>query len=156
MEGYIWTLKIPGMVKMFMCRAGNDLFATKKNLYNRKSSKDPLCPICNSEEETILHIFWQCPAANDSWAEDRSPVKKYTMIEEDFFALWGKIIKIFDILEMEWIVVTIKKIWRRRNEYVFESKLCSPKKVIQAMDLIITEFEAIQEESKILKTSRRT
>lgn len=52
-----WDLEIPEIVNMFMWRAGNDLLATKENLYRRKYSKDPLCPNCFSAIETILHVL---------------------------------------------------------------------------------------------------
>lgn len=127
----MWTLKIPGIIKTFMWRAGNDLLATKKNLFNIKCSGNSMCSICLGEEETVLHVILQCPAANTIWVDFNSPVQKWKMEEDDLLTLWEKFMNTFSTTELEWIATTLRRVWLRRNEYVFENKLCSPIRVIQ-------------------------
>ena len=63
----IWNLEVPNSVKMFMWRACNDLLPTKCNLVKRKMVEDCICPCCYREEETVVHVLWSCPAAQDVW-----------------------------------------------------------------------------------------
>lgn len=50
----------------------------------------------------------------------------------------------FSITELEWIGITMRRIWLRRNEFVFENKLCSPKSVIQAANVMLNWPKKIQ------------
>lgn len=56
---------MPGAVKFCLWKAGNNLLATKANLYKKKVVEDNLCPICCGEEKIVLHVLWQCPTARD-------------------------------------------------------------------------------------------
>lgn len=51
----------------------------------------------------------------------------------------------FNTTEMEWIATTMRRIWLRRNEYVFENKLYSLIGVIQVVNDMISEFNFAQE-----------
>lgn len=75
------------MVKLFMWKAGNDLLATRNNLFHREIVKNPMCPIFLSENEAIIHISWQCPTSTNAWAENGSLVQKWERAEEDFMSL---------------------------------------------------------------------
>lgn len=41
--------------KNFILKVENDIHPTKKNFFHRKVIDNPLCPICEREEETIVH-----------------------------------------------------------------------------------------------------
>lgn len=62
-----WDLNVTNAIKMFLWRACHNLLPTKANLFKRGVCDDKLCPICLKEEETVAHITWECPAANDVW-----------------------------------------------------------------------------------------
>ncbi|KAF5466911.1 hypothetical protein F2P56_016793 [Juglans regia] len=57
-------------------KKGNNLLATRKNLMTKRIVEDARCPICLQEEETVLHVLWQCPAANDVWSGSVKSVQK--------------------------------------------------------------------------------
>jgi hypothetical protein len=63
----IWKLKVPNVEKNFIWRACHDILPTRENLQKRKVVNDPLCPVCGKEEETTVHILWNCPSAMDVW-----------------------------------------------------------------------------------------
>ncbi|XP_035543621.1 uncharacterized protein LOC118347698 [Juglans regia] len=70
----IWNLTVPNSVKIFLWKVGNNLLPTKENLFKRKIVTEKSCTICFAESETIMHAIWECPAANDIWADkDRFP-----------------------------------------------------------------------------------
>jgi hypothetical protein len=64
----IWQQKIPNVEKHFLWSACHEILPTKANLFLRKVTMDPYCPICERDEETAYHALWQCPVANDVWS----------------------------------------------------------------------------------------
>ncbi|GKB64615.1 reverse transcriptase [Tanacetum coccineum] len=42
-------------------------FGKRENLYKRNCSSSPLCQICNSQVETIEHVFFECPWTKSVW-----------------------------------------------------------------------------------------
>jgi hypothetical protein len=59
----IWNIEVPRAAKSFLWKACSGILPTKDKVYKRKISSDPLCPICCTEEETIVHSLWDCIAA---------------------------------------------------------------------------------------------
>lgn len=49
---------------------------------------------------------------------------------------------------MEWVSITTRRLWLRRNEFIFEGKLSNPKQLIQATEVTQTEFSQAQQSSK--------
>jgi hypothetical protein len=60
-----WKLNVPNVVKLFLWRACNDLLPTKVNLSCKGINIYKLCPICQQEEEMIVHTLWNCPMTCD-------------------------------------------------------------------------------------------
>jgi hypothetical protein len=53
----IWNLKVPNTEKHFIWRVCHDVLPTWENLMRRKIVRDPFCPICGLEVETVSHIL---------------------------------------------------------------------------------------------------
>jgi hypothetical protein len=53
-------------IKIFLWLMSNDALLTKDNLKKRKWQGDPSCVFCDCEE-TISHLFFQCPVAKVIW-----------------------------------------------------------------------------------------
>lgn len=53
----IWRIQGMRVVKIFLWQACNNILPTKENLFMRKTTTDPLCPICRLEVETIGHAL---------------------------------------------------------------------------------------------------
>jgi hypothetical protein len=41
---------------------------TRLGLSKKKIPVDPICSICQHEEESTTHILWECPLARNVWA----------------------------------------------------------------------------------------
>ncbi|KAF5449696.1 hypothetical protein F2P56_030114 [Juglans regia] len=54
---------------------------------SRSIVKEPKCPICLLEVESVMHAIWNCSAVSDVWAEEWSPVKKWWSGEQSFTQL---------------------------------------------------------------------
>jgi hypothetical protein len=48
----IWRSNVPRVVKLFLWQACNNVLPPKENLFKRKITSDPLCPVCLLEVET--------------------------------------------------------------------------------------------------------
>lgn len=143
----IWELKVPGKVKLFMWKAGNEILPTRRNLKLRKIVEDSICPICKEMEETVMHIVWQCPVASDVWAEFNKTLQKWSSHEDDLLSLWEKMMDKVGKAEMRLIASVMRGIWQRRNELIFEGVFKSPSQVIRIAKEGIDEFLLAQVKS---------
>ena len=64
---YLWKLKIPLKIKVFMWFLKNKVVLTKDNLAKRRWQGCTKCSFCGSEE-TVEHLFIACPFAKIIWA----------------------------------------------------------------------------------------
>ncbi|XP_059436328.1 uncharacterized protein LOC132169286 [Corylus avellana] len=62
----IWSIKGPRVMQFFLWKACQYTLPTKGNIFRRRITSDPLCPLCEQMEETVGHILWGCPSAQDS------------------------------------------------------------------------------------------
>jgi hypothetical protein len=63
---YLWKLKIPLKIKIFMWFLNNKVLLTKDNLAKRKWNGCQKCCFCDSME-TVNHSFVHCPFAQIIW-----------------------------------------------------------------------------------------
>ncbi|XP_042958006.1 uncharacterized protein LOC122293492 [Carya illinoinensis] len=140
----IWELKVPGVTKLFIWRAANNLLPTKENLYKRKVIEEKSCLMCEVEEETIMHVLWECPAANNLWGNDESCVKKWARSESNFMSLWEKLMDRLHKNQLEEMTVLLRKVWLRRNDWIFEKRMACPKNSFSATKAALHEFRDSQ------------
>ena len=56
-------------LKWFQFRLLHRLLPTKRFLYIRKLSESSVCTFCQREEESILHLFWDCQHVQKFWSD---------------------------------------------------------------------------------------
>jgi hypothetical protein len=76
----IWKLKVPGVKKNFLWKVGNNILPTKENLYKKKITQDPLCPICGLFSESVGHILWSCSSSVAVWQECSRRIQKLSFM----------------------------------------------------------------------------
>lgn len=62
----VWKLTIPPKIKMFLWKLKHEAVPVNARLHARQIIPSPKCTFCD-EEETILHLFFQCPFAVQVW-----------------------------------------------------------------------------------------
>jgi hypothetical protein len=62
-----WKVKVPLKVKIFLWYLRFGVILTKDNLAKRKWKGDTDCCVCG-EQETIQHLFFECPVARQVWS----------------------------------------------------------------------------------------
>lgn len=53
----IWSSLVPPKIRNFVWRACHNALAVKNNLHRRRISPSNLCPVCQTEPETIEHAL---------------------------------------------------------------------------------------------------
>jgi hypothetical protein len=94
--GNLWKLKLLNVEKNFLWKACHDILPTRSNMFKRKITKDPECPICGLEDETTLHILWQCPSTMDVWNEGGRKIQKRIVEGLSFLHVVEGMFKDFD------------------------------------------------------------
>ncbi|XP_042958203.1 uncharacterized protein LOC122293808 [Carya illinoinensis] len=90
----IWSLGVPNANKMLIWRACHDSLPTKLNLYKKRIVESPLCPICQLEQESVMHVLWSCVSVQVVWSlcsqklqkgvESRKIVEVATQVVSDY------------------------------------------------------------------------
>ncbi|XP_040987746.1 uncharacterized protein LOC121235462 [Juglans microcarpa x Juglans regia] len=142
----IWKLNVPAIVKNFVWKATNNCLPTKENLLKRKVVELALCPICSREVESVTHSLWSCATSSDIWAESVSPIKKWPSYELDFYPLWGRLVKNLNQGELEKVAAIMRKIWLRRNKFVFEEVFSNPYKIIRTVLDNLEEYQRAEKD----------
>ncbi|XP_041009473.1 uncharacterized protein LOC121253538 [Juglans microcarpa x Juglans regia] len=127
----LWSLNILGATKNFVWRACTNSLPSKALLLKKSVGVTDKCPICKTENETILHALWQCTAVNDVWACKGSGVLKWSAMAEDFRDLWDRLCLKLNSSLLEEVIVILRGIWHRRNKFVFENIFSGPAQVIE-------------------------
>ncbi|KAF4386100.1 hypothetical protein F8388_016352 [Cannabis sativa] len=89
---HMWKLKIPLKVKNLMWRAGMNCLPTMVQLRSKHVNVSSQCPVCQIEDEPILHRLVSCPEATLCWNQKkvgRKPVIRIP-IEDAFVGITGE------------------------------------------------------------------
>ena len=142
---------------MLLWRIGANAIPTKVNLQHRIQQSDTTCSLCNSDEETYTHLFFQCPFAKALWTIVGWGLK----IDSSSLASNEDIIKLITNppkapipTYQHWTIplnmaLIIYEIWKTRNHLLFQGNRVDLSK---AMSNVRTRF---LEASKVYSPSIR-
>jgi hypothetical protein len=120
---YLWKLKIPLKIKIFMWFLSNKVLLTKDNLAKRKWKGCQKCCFCDSLE-TVNHLFIECPFAKIVWrmmylAYNIPPPANIT----NMFGRWLNGVRKEDKQKIRIGVSALCwAIWRTRNDFIFNNQ----------------------------------
>jgi hypothetical protein len=63
----LWKLDVPAKVKIYCWRIMHGVLPLKAILFGRHIGTSGVCPICNQEEENVLHMVFKCQGAVNIW-----------------------------------------------------------------------------------------
>ena len=139
----IWRLKTLPRIQHFIWRCLNRVVATNANLFRRKKSKSPCCPICSDKEESIEHLLFHCPWTRYVWFGCGMRITLDANFVTNFTEWWLHLNSLesglneYDIAQVCWC---LWQIWKGRNDLVFNQIKLNPCEVIEYTKKFSFEF----------------
>lgn len=128
---FIWNLKIPPKLKTFLWTMLHRKLLTNVQRVTRKFSNDASCPICHSSDETLLHLFRDCPRAANIWRAFPMPSSISSSFSLDWTSWINAQLHCHSVVTdgFKWcnlFVFVCWYIWKWRNKQVFDSNFVMP------------------------------
>jgi hypothetical protein len=120
LKKYIWKMKVPLKIKVFMWFLHRKVILTKDNLIKRQWNGNDKCCFCDNKE-SIQYLFFDCPLAKIIWriihmTFGLSPPKNIN----NLFGNWLKGIPKDDLVPIRvGVCAVIWALWNTRNGFVF-------------------------------------
>lgn len=124
-------------------RACHNLLPTKANLCRKGVCEEKICPICLQEDETVLHVTWECPAATDVWGGSTIKLQKWRTGGENFLQLFSEMISRCDKEDVELFATTARKLWVRRNMVVHGGNFNHPNQVLKEAMTAVEDYQRL-------------
>ena len=120
---------------------------TRVNLYRRKIVEDALCPLCGREEETVLHVLWQCPSIADVWSVGCRKLQKWSLDGRDFLHLVEKVFNKCEPKEIQLFAEIACRVWLCRIDFVSRDFFQHPDVLVETAKDYVAEFVIATERS---------
>ncbi|XP_041017867.1 uncharacterized protein LOC121260078 [Juglans microcarpa x Juglans regia] len=140
----LWKLEVPRNVKNFLWKACQGVLPTRLNLYKKQAVDSPIYMVCKKEAELEVHVLWRCVAANDIWNDAASLVQKWNVNEMDFLEFWIRCTETLNEVTLSWVAVMLRKIWLRRNNFLFEGRMIERKRLVLGTNELMEEYKTAQ------------
>lgn len=144
----LWKIKMPLKIKVFLWYIQNGVILTRDNLHKRNWKGCKSCVFCDTNE-TINHLFFQCPFAKFLWRliELCTGVATPRNVEH-CFSSW---IQSFSVSIQKLVYVRVAAllwaIWLSRNDHIFNHAIISsPMQVIYRTTILIRAWSTLQKE----------
>jgi len=83
----IYKTTISPRLRILQYKIVHKTLATRKMLHRWKIADSPLCVHCKLEEETIRHIFWECPRVHELWTKTQKWLESIFLQKYNFDAM---------------------------------------------------------------------
>uniref|UniRef100_A0A803NKP8 RNase H type-1 domain-containing protein n=1 Tax=Cannabis sativa TaxID=3483 RepID=A0A803NKP8_CANSA len=123
-----WALKLPPKMKNLAWRACQGCLPTMIQLRTKRVEVSSVCPVCNSQEESIFHALVGCPAAALCW--NRVGIGTAASQQNTFFDWCASKFLVCDADQKKLIVALCWSIWNARNDKVWNNKTSSVESIV--------------------------
>ncbi|XP_033135982.1 uncharacterized protein LOC103841762 [Brassica rapa] len=132
LKAFCWKIRCPPKIKHFLWQLVSGCVAVKKNLKARGMQGEIGCARCGAEEESINHVFFECPPARRVWALSKIPTNPAVFPTSSLFTnmdhLFWRIVPQMEDHQFAWILWYI---WKGRNNKVFSNLDMDPKDTLK-------------------------
>ena len=73
LKAFCWKIRCPPKLKHFLWQLVTGCISVRKNLQAKGIQGDLCCARCGAHEESINHVFFECPPALQVWALSKIP-----------------------------------------------------------------------------------
>lgn len=129
----IWNLDLPDRVKIFIWKCLRGILPVRHGLNTRMPNISPVCPLCDSENETVEHLFCSCSFARSVWNGCGIPSSSLILPANSSFKEWllDRIICLRKHQQQFFLYIsTLWSIWKHRNQHIFSSLQFNPDAVL--------------------------
>ena len=145
LKAYCWKVKCPPKIKHFLWQLLSGCIAVMKNIKAREIQGDICCTRCGDQEESINHVFFECPPARQVWALSKIPSNPNIFPMSSIFAnmdhLFWRVNPKMDDHQFAWILWYI---WKGRNNKVFSNIDIDPRETLKIAELESTLWAEAQ------------
>lgn len=141
-RGSYGNWKSQGKLNNFLWKAHNEILPTKQVLKKKFIVEDELCLVFMRDEESIIHILWNCPSSIDVWGNQDSPLRKWNSYFHDFKQLGDGLCRRLDDMILVHEAAICYKLWSRRNCFVFNNTFNGPSTLLRSE---LTDMEVYQD-----------
>lgn len=139
----LWKLPIPSKVRTFVWRASSNILPTRANLVRWKVPIDLKCAICGTNDDTVIHMLWQCPLACNVWALVCGRLQKCDSSAQTFLSLARTLVEKLPRRDLEtWFMVTWS-IWNARNRFHFEATQTPPHAILKGPVSLMEDYQRL-------------
>ncbi|KAK6160450.1 hypothetical protein DH2020_003831 [Rehmannia glutinosa] len=121
---WIWNLKVPPKIQIFIWKAMHGIIPTKANLLRRACDIYPLCGRCHNTEETMEHALRDCPWSQFYWKASPLRISDH-ILKKSHATISDMIMEISKVKNEEYaalFAVLLWALWYSRNLLQFQGK----------------------------------
>jgi hypothetical protein len=137
----VWDLNVQNVVKHFLWWACNNLLPTNVNLFRRGVVNNKIFPLCEDEEEIVIHALWSCLAPQDVWSCGPIIFQKMCSWGESLVVVFSTLHAYCDQEDLAMWAVISRRIWFRRNSVVYNGSFTHPDMVYREALLVHEEYK---------------
>ena len=121
----VWNSKMAPKIKVFAWLFLRNRLKTRERLHRFGISPTDICPVCNSCQESLSHLFTSCPAVVQAWnlINITDFINSDDIIQDLINAFTNNV---FDAPKFEKTITLCWQIWQRRNNLIFRNEAFSP------------------------------
>ncbi|KAL0734165.1 hypothetical protein Bca4012_010375 [Brassica carinata] len=151
LKAYCWKVRCPPKMKHFLWQLVLGCIAVRKSLKARGLQGDICCDRCGVSEESINHVFFECPPVRQVWALSKIPLNPVTFPTGSLFTnmehLFWRVSPEMDDHQFAWILWYI---WKGRNNKVFSNIDVDPRdtlKLAETESTLWVEAQALKNQN---------
>ena len=136
----IWSLKLPGKVKVFTWRLCYNSLPTRMNIKRKCIELDTLCPMCNRADEDGGHLFLKCKQVKPVWRDLLVEDIRLSLLEApDAMAVIEHILAL-KAVRRDLVLILLWDWWTTRNNKNAEEKTFSSAAVCHRIQRHMLDF----------------
>ncbi|KAA3460897.1 reverse transcriptase [Gossypium australe] len=147
----LWRIDIPTKIKIFIWKTSWNYLATWVNMTHRRLTSSSLCPRCANGEETVNHLFRNCPVSVIVW-RDLSDTISVLLPYTEFVEWLTKVMALLSLNQCRKFCVALWAIWGDRNFRIHDKTNRSSQEIVSFIHSYIKELDGVRKVNQSIST----